>query len=193
MDNPAINMGVRAANAQHSNGAHLPKRNAGQNNFAQSFAQIVAVLMRDRQFRDLKLADLEWLVLPPIMVGQFGLAHTSVDQSSSAGRAVVKSAKEKSSTLVPVAVALWARVSGELNKVFSDPLATQPKLQLSDWTSGEHAWLIATAGDPRAVPTFLEQVAAKEFNGNGMKMRVRSTDGKFTVKVLGQSGRVAVS
>ena len=33
--------------------------------FAESFAQIVAVLMRDRGFRSLSLADLEWLVLPP--------------------------------------------------------------------------------------------------------------------------------
>ena len=41
---------------------------------AQTFAQIVAVLMRDANFRNLRLTDLEWLVLPPVMAGQFRLA-----------------------------------------------------------------------------------------------------------------------
>src|SRR5262245_29491842 len=46
-------------------------RDARQARFAQSFAQIVGVLMRDANFRNMRLADLEWLVLPPVMAGQF--------------------------------------------------------------------------------------------------------------------------
>jgi hypothetical protein len=43
--------------------------------FAQSFAQIVSVLMRDPGDRSLAIADLEWLVLPAVAAGQFRLAH----------------------------------------------------------------------------------------------------------------------
>src|SRR5262245_11891405 len=48
---------------------------ARQARFAQAFTQIVAVLMRDRNFRSMPLADLEWLVLPAVMSGQFRLAQ----------------------------------------------------------------------------------------------------------------------
>ena len=55
-------------------------RDARQARMAQSFAQIVAVLMRDPNFRNMRLADLEWLVLPPVMAGQFRLAQVPMPQ-----------------------------------------------------------------------------------------------------------------
>ncbi len=55
-------------------------RDARQIRIAQSFAQVVAVLMRDPNFKKLPLADLEWLVLPPLMAGQFRLAHMQTQQ-----------------------------------------------------------------------------------------------------------------
>src|SRR5262245_15560260 len=48
---------------------------ARQARFGQSFSQIIAVLMRDQNFKNMRIADLEWLVLPPVMAGQFRLAH----------------------------------------------------------------------------------------------------------------------
>lgn len=42
-------------------------RKAREASFAESFAQIVAVLMRDRNFRKVPIGELEWLVLPPLM------------------------------------------------------------------------------------------------------------------------------
>ena len=62
------------------------RRERRQASFARSFAQIVAVFMRDRNFRTLTIAELEWLVLPPIMVGQFALAHAPTGRSSAEGR-----------------------------------------------------------------------------------------------------------
>src|SRR5262245_27187607 len=50
---------------------------ARQMRLPQSFAQIVAVLMRDPGYKSLRVTDLEWLVLPPIMAGQFRLAHAT--------------------------------------------------------------------------------------------------------------------
>ena len=63
---------------------------------------------RDPNFRSLTLSDLEWLVLPAVMVGQFDLAHAPMQ------RPVAKAEKscetqQNGAALVPVAVALWAR------------------------------------------------------------------------------------
>ena len=61
------------ATGSNTNGAAAPRppempmkaatrpRDARQARFGQTFSQIVAVLMRDPDFRHLKLADLEWL------------------------------------------------------------------------------------------------------------------------------------
>jgi len=55
--------------------AQVRPREARQARFARSFAQVVAVLMRDPNFRTMPLADLEWLVLPAVMSGQFRVAE----------------------------------------------------------------------------------------------------------------------
>lgn len=151
-------------------------RDARQARFAQSFAQIVAVLMRDPNFRNMRLADLEWLVLPPVMAAQFRLAQIPMRQ----GRA------QDGGILVPVAVALWARVSAQLDNSLSGNLDKQVRLRPNEWASGDHLWLMALAGDQRALPKFLEQLGETEFKGQRVKMRMRGPDGKVVVKVLGQ-------
>jgi cytolysin-activating lysine-acyltransferase len=159
--------------------AAVRPRDARQARFAQSFAQVVAVLMRDANFRQLRLADLEWLVLPPIMAGQFSLAQAP----SPLGRGQ----KGEGGVLVPVAVALWARVSDAIDKTLSESLDQPVRLGPADWASGDNIWLMAVAGDRRAVPKFLEELAKGEFKGQRVKMRVRGPDNTVVVRTLGQS------
>ena len=154
-------------------------RDARQARFGQTFSQIVAVLMRDPNFRHLKLADLEWLVLPPVMAGQFRLGHAT--RPADAGK------PEQAGISIPVAVALWARVSPEIDKALSENLDKQVRLRADEWATGENLWLMAAAGDKRAVPLFLKQLAETEFKDQHVKMRLRGTDGKTTVKTLGES------
>jgi len=130
-------------------------------------------------------------VLPPVMAGQFGLAHAPMQ------RPVAKAEKsgetqQNGAALVPVAVALWARVSDSLDKTLSDELRNQPKLRPADWVSGDNLWLISVAGDRRALPKFLDQLTEKDFKGKLIKMRMRGPDGKVIVKTLGQSTKAAV-
>jgi len=167
--------------------ASLRPKRSEQGNFAQSFSQIVAVLMRDPKYRTMRLAELEWLVLPPVMMGQFALAHTSIKHQAASPSRNLEKPQTRESTIVPVAVALWACVSDKLDKTLSDSLASQPRLQPGDWTSGDHPWLMTVAGDPRALPKFIEQLAAKDFKGRRAKIRTRGPDGKVSIKVLGQA------
>ena len=181
---PVATINARANDSRLRPQVKAAAKAGGQSSFAEAFAQIVAVLMRDPNFRSLTLSDLEWLVLPPVMVGQFGLAHAPMQ------RPVAKAEKsgetqQNRAALVPVAVALWARVSDSLDKTLSDELRNQPKLRPADWVSGDNLWLITVAGDRRALPKFLDQLTGKDFKGKQIKMRVRGPDGKVIVKTLG--------
>jgi cytolysin-activating lysine-acyltransferase len=158
-------------------------RDARQAHMGQAFSQVIAVLMRDPTFRQLRLADLEWLVIPPLMCGQYKLAQAPVQQLM--GQTPEAAKPQEGGVLVPVAVGLWARVSDQVDKRLAETLDKNVRLRPSEWTSGEHLWLMAAAGDPRAVPHFVEQLAKTEFKGRELKMRLRGPDGKITIKTIG--------
>lgn len=152
-------------------------REGGGSRFAQTFAQVVGVLMRDPRFKRMKIADLEWLVIPPLMTGQIRLAHAAM--------------QKRNELFVPVAMALWARVSPAVDKRLSENLDKPMRLRLDEWTSGDIPWLIAVAGDPRAIPIFLKQLdQAEEFKGKKIKIRTQ-TDGGPVVKLLSEIVRPA--
>ena len=157
-------------------------RDARQTRFAQSFAQIVAVLMRDPNFRNMRLADLEWLVLPPVMAGQFSLAQAP----SPHGRAKEGGARKAAS---------WCRWRWRCGHACRPPSTRACRRTSTSRCGcapvtgprGDNVWLMAVAGDQRAVPKFLEQLAETEFKGQRVKMRLRGPDNKVVVKTLGQA------
>jgi cytolysin-activating lysine-acyltransferase len=151
-------------------------RDSRQARMAQSFSQVVAVLMRDPNFRNMRLAELEWLVLPAVMSGQFKLAHARVQPGT--GKA------DRSGVLVPMAVALWARVSPSVDKTLSENLDKPVQIKATEWASGDIPWLIAVAGNPNSVPAFLKQLAEHDFKGQQVKMRTRTKDNGVAVKTL---------
>jgi len=161
-------------------------RDARQAHMGQAFSQVIAVLMRDQAFRQLRLADLEWLVIPPLMCGQYKLAQAPVQQMMAEKPEVAKA--PEGGVLVPVAVGLWARVSPQVDKRLAETLDKNVQLRPSEWTSGEHLWLMAAAGDRRAVPHFVDQLCKTEFKGKTLKMRLRGADGKITIKTIGSEG-----
>jgi cytolysin-activating lysine-acyltransferase len=163
-------------------GSAIRPRDLRQIRFATSFAQVVAVLMRDPNFRKLPLGDLEWLVLPPLMSGQFRLAHLPAPQTANNG-----TDKQAQGMMVPVAVALWASVSDALDKQLSEQLDKPARLPTDKWVSGKNIWLMAAAGDPRAIPAFLDQLAKADFKGQEVKMRRRGPDGKVVIARLGEN------
>jgi cytolysin-activating lysine-acyltransferase len=171
--------------------AQVRPREARQARFARSFAQVVAVLMRDPNFRTMPLADLEWLVLPAVMSGQFRVAEAPASLGPGKGpdKAADK-APDKTRTggvLVPVAVALWARVSGEIDKALAGSLDQPVRLKPHQWASGEHVWLVAVAGDRRAVPKLIDEIARTDLKGQRIKMRVKGTGNTVVVKTLGEA------
>jgi hemolysin-activating ACP:hemolysin acyltransferase len=135
-----------------------------------AFAQIVSVLMRSPRYKHYTLSDLEWLVLPPLLTGQFSVAEASTKQGG---------------PRVPVAVALWASVSAEVDKRLSENLAAPIRLRPDEWRSGDILWLVDAVGDARVVPQLLKPLSETVFKGRQVKVRRRGEDGKAAVKILG--------
>ena len=132
-----------------------------------SFAQIVTVLMRSPHYRHYTLGDLEWLVIPPLLTGQCRVAESKSKQNG---------------VSVPVAVALWASVSAEVDKRLSENLHVPIRLRPDEWRSGDILWLIDAVGDPRVVPQLLRQLVETAFKGRQAKMRAPGENGKVMVR-----------
>ena len=145
--------------------------------FAQRFASIVAVLMQDPNFRQLRLTDLEWLVLPPIVAGQCRLGNLprpAAGDASTVGNVQLR----------PVAVALWASVSDQVDARLATALDKPVVLSAAEWTSGRNLWLMAIAGDPRALPAFIGQLEKHDFKDKTVKVRARILNGQTEVMTL---------
>jgi cytolysin-activating lysine-acyltransferase len=104
------------------------------------------------------LTDLEWMVLPPIMLGQFRVFFAD-------GRAVAFAA---------------GRRSRKAEARLQEP---NPRLAPVDWKSGDRLWpvnLFAPFGHGEAALKELSETAMK---GKSFKMHRMGADGKRTIEV----------
>jgi hemolysin-activating ACP:hemolysin acyltransferase len=131
--------------------------------------EIVNVMMRAPQFRAVPLGEVQALVLPPLISGQYLVAEA---RSTSRG------------FISPVAVALWAKVSKEVDKRLSESLDKPIKLTPEEWKSGDIAWLIVLAGNAQAIAPILKKFQETTLKGAPLKMRSRAKDGKTVVSTF---------
>jgi cytolysin-activating lysine-acyltransferase len=125
--------------------------------------------MRSSLHKRYPIAALEWLVIPPLLTGQFSIAEARSKQSGASA---------------PVAVALWARVSAEVDKRLSENLDKPMQLRPREWRSGDILWLVEAVGDARVLPQLLKRLGETTFKGREVKIRSRGADGKVTVRSL---------
>lgn len=136
---------------------------------AASYGEIVSVLMRSPHYKHYSLADLEWLVLPPLLAKQFTLAEARTIEGS---------------IPAPVGVALWARVSEEVDKKLSSDLDRPLRLRPDEWTGGDILWLIGAIGAPEVVKAMVERMGEAVFDGKPFKLRAHGKDGKMSVQTI---------
>jgi hemolysin-activating ACP:hemolysin acyltransferase len=154
-----------------SDAAGAPARTATVRQIDLALGQIVAVLMRSPQHKHYSLADLEWLVLPAVLSGQYRIAQA-----------------QQQAAVAPVGVVLWARVSAEVDRRLSD-LSTPARLRPDEWRSGDIPWLLELVCDTRAQQALLKELGETVFKGRSVKMRVRGADGKVQVGTLQGAAR----
>jgi len=123
------------------------------NDLALMMGQIVGLMARSPDHKHLFLADLEWRVLPPMLLRQCRVIHK-------AG--------------LPVAFVSWALLSEEVEKRF---LAT-PELRLKpeDWKSGDRPWIVDLIAPRGGEKDVLDLVSRKALGGRAIKARQRGTD-----------------
>jgi len=158
-----------AAPTKELSPAEMQKAREFSSRLLMRFGEIVSVLMRAPQFRDLPIRHLQELVVPPLMSGQFLVAEA---QSKTQG------------FVSPVAAALWARVSNEVDQRLSQDLDKPLQLSAADWQSGEIGWVVALAGNLQALAPLLKQLQETTFKGRPVKMRARGKDGKTVITTL---------
>ncbi len=142
------------------------KRAMASKRLLMSFGEIVSVLMRNPQFREMPLSEIEALVVPAVKNGQFVLVE----------------AQSKTSGFVSaVAAALWASVSADVDRRIVQNIERPFRLSPNEWNSGDIAWLVVLAGDPRVMGPALKQLQDTTLKGRPLKMPVKSADGKFGV------------
>jgi cytolysin-activating lysine-acyltransferase len=120
--------------------------------------QVVWLMTQMPAYRHVFLADLEWMVMPPILLNQFRLFRVE-------------------SRIV--AVAAWAYLSEGVEKRLQEP---NPRLAPVDWKSGDRLWLIhlfAPFGHTEASLVDLERTT---FAGKTFKMHRTQPDGSRIVE-----------
>jgi cytolysin-activating lysine-acyltransferase len=143
--------------AQMANGtpeAGSPKPSPDEVRFAIAFARIISVLMRSPHYKHYTLADLEWLVVPPALLGQCITMDVNANGRST-----------------PVAAAFWALVSEDVDKRLSESEMVPIRLRPDEWRSGDIPWLVDVVADSNVLPIFLRHLHTKVFEGRKVKMK----------------------
>lgn len=128
-----------------------------------SFGELVMLLSASPQHRGYSLGDLEWLVAPPLRLGQFLLAEAS--------------SKDKG-YLGPAAAILWADVSPDVDARLMASVDRPFRLNPQEWKCGDIRWVIEVVGDQNVAGQVLQRLVTTEWKGNAPKVRVINKDGK---------------
>ena len=155
--------------ALESSPPSVPAPDARQDNrFEISLAQMVMLLMRSPQYKNLSLADLEWFVLPALYTNQCAvMENTDVPAARRAK-----------------AVAFWASVSPEVDARLQLDTGAVLKLDANDWRSGEIIWLIDALGDSASVQQLIAYLRTVTFKGRDLKLRSWDSKGFWSTQVM---------
>jgi hemolysin-activating ACP:hemolysin acyltransferase len=137
------------AEGEKSTVAGAPVDPVAGKSMAEVFGEIVWLMSQDKDARDLPIRDLEWLVMPPILLKQFHITYAPAPSGHSVrGEAVRSAAEAGKQNLQPVSVELFAMCSDAV----AAALDANPGIRLSfqDWRSGPNKRVLRTVGLKRA-------------------------------------------
>lgn len=138
--------------------------------FAASIGDMAVVFSRSAAHKHYSLADIEWMVLPPVAAGQFY---------------VVEAMDKERGFRAPVAAVTWAFVSEEVDRALQQQAGPMRRLRPGEWKEGTIGWLIDAAGEAAAVRNALQWLAAGPFKERSLKMILRGAGGAVEVTTLG--------
>lgn len=122
-----------------------------------ALGEITWLMTQSAAHKHLLLSDLEWAVMPAILLEQFRIYYAPVPTRGGPGKAGAEGAKQ------PAACAIWARVSPEVEARLTQA-GPRARLTLQDWRSGDKPYLIeviAPFGGADKVKAEWEEVIGK--------------------------------
>ncbi len=134
-----------------------------------SIGDLAMVFARSPQHKHYTFADIEWMILPAVMTGQFYVAELA--QKDTGARA-------------PVAAVLWASVSDETDARLTANPSLRIRLRPDEWRAGENVWIVDTAGEAPLIGGALAELAAGPFKDKVVKVAVLSGEGGPRVEML---------
>lgn len=116
--------------------------------------EITWLLSQSPLHKNLFISDLEWFVMPAILLEQFRLYPGPNGQ--------------------PAGLILWASVSEEVQARLEN---NQPKLAPQDWKSGPNLWLIEMVAPFGGQEEMIAEASATIFRGQPFKYQVAGSNG----------------
>jgi hemolysin-activating ACP:hemolysin acyltransferase len=141
-----------------------------------SIGESAVVYSRTPALKHNSLTDIEWLILPAVLAGQFY---------------VVEAANGQGGLRAPIAAATWAFVSPEVDAKLSSDLARRIRLHRDGWKCGEIGWIVDCTGAPRAVSAAIAWLKAGPFKDRNAKIVVRDHAGQARVATLDDAAATA--
>jgi len=141
-----------------------------------SVGDIVAVFSRSPAHKHFAFGDLDWMVLPAVVSGQFYVAEAE---------------HKEAGFRAPVACVLWASVSEEVDRRLETEAGRRIRVRPDEWTSGQQLWIVDVAGEPRMVQGVLKHLMEQVFKDRSVKLVVRDASGATKVETLQGLARAA--
>jgi len=131
---------------------------------AASVADAISLMMRSERHRHYTLADLEWLIMPPMLLKQVMFAYARPQLPPEKVAAAAMAGMEGELPPQPVAMLTWARVSPEVAaKLDSQKKAGVPlRLAPQEWRSGDELRVIEVLGQQKAADALREKLRAMD-------------------------------
>ncbi len=136
----------------------------GQTTLAGIFGEIVWLLSQSSGHKFLFIADLEWFLMPALMLGQF---RTFRDGERIVG------------------LAMWAHLSEEVEARVNQGIV---KLAPSDWKSGDRTWLVELITPFGGVEAMIEDLRKTALKGHSFSFHVTGPDGQRQIRTLPVEG-----
>jgi hemolysin-activating ACP:hemolysin acyltransferase len=142
-----------------------------------SLAQIIMLMLQSSSHRHFSLSDLEWMVLPPLRLGQVAVAESKPDQSGSRQ---------------PLAVLFWATVSAEVDGRICSNLSAPLRLRPDEWRSGDILWIADMIGDMSVGHALVKNLIETALAGRTVRVRSLDSEGKPILLEVGASSVTVV-
>lgn len=144
-------------------GVAPPQPDTGARTVSQVLGEIVWLLTQSPVHKSLFLSDLEWAVMPAVLLEQFRIYYGE-------GK--------------PAALVLWGSVSDEADARLSAGGAV--RLRPDEWRSGEHLWLVDLVAPFGGVDEVIADAAVALFGGKPFKYQRLTPNGPEIVTHQGR-------